>query len=271
MKGTVVIQLADSTRFEADILVSEMDILQMQVGSTAIVSVDAMSDLSLPATVTHISPTATIQSGIVNYKVRVEIQSLEAIAEQRQEARQQIISGLAEGEIPPFLQQAIGEGRLTQEQVDEMLKNGLPEDFSPPEGFSFPGGGNFPGANGSSGDSSGQGQLPSDNLTNFQLRQGLTVTVSIILAESTDVLIVPNGAVSQEGSQNYVQVVSDDGQTEKRAVTTGLSDWQNTEIIDGLSEGEQVIVSGSSSTTSSSSSQQSQSGGLGIFGPGLNR
>ncbi|GAI95589.1 unnamed protein product, partial [marine sediment metagenome] len=52
------------------------DILQVELGGEAWVQVDAMQGLSLPAEVTHISPTATIQSGVVNYKVKVEVESL---------------------------------------------------------------------------------------------------------------------------------------------------------------------------------------------------
>jgi len=39
-----------------------------------------------------------------------------------------------------------------------------------------------------------------------------------------------------------VQVVQADGTTEERLVTTGLSSSQYTEVIDGLSEGEEVTV-----------------------------
>ena len=79
MKGTVAVTLADPDKFEAEILVSEMDIYQVEVGGAATVEADAFSGVIIPATVTHISPTATIQSGVVNYSVTVEVQSLEEI------------------------------------------------------------------------------------------------------------------------------------------------------------------------------------------------
>ena len=61
LKGTVAVAIADPNKFEADILVSEMDISQVKLGGNAIVEVEALSGLSLSANVTHISPTATIQ------------------------------------------------------------------------------------------------------------------------------------------------------------------------------------------------------------------
>jgi len=179
LTGTVAVQLADPNKFEADIMVSEMDILQVKLEGEAWVQVDAMPGLSLPAKVTHISPTATIQSGVVNYEVKVEIQSLESVMQERQGARQKI--------------------------------------SSIPEGF--------------------------------QLREGLTVTVSIAVAEKNNVLLVPNSAIATQGGQTYVQVVSPSGVTEQRAIQTGISNWQHTEVTSGLTEDEQVVVPQGTTTT----------------------
>ncbi len=175
-KGTVAVTLADPTKFEADVMVSEMDILQVKLGGDATVQVDAMQGVSLPAKVTHISPTATIQQGVVNYKVKVEIQSLK----------------------------------------------------------------------------------------DFQLREGLTVTVSILVEEKNDVLLVPNQAIIRRGRQTLVQVLKD-GVIEERAITTGISNWQYTEVTDGLSEGEKVVIP---ETTTPTTSQQ---GGRIPFLPGGGR
>jgi len=217
LKGTVAVQLADPNKFEADILVSEMDILQVKLGGESWVQVDAMLGMSLSAEVTHISPTATIQQGVVNYRVKVEIESLEAVRQERQEAGQEAMQGVTQGGLPEQIRQAIEEGRITQEQVEEMIRQRQQGQ-------------------------GGQQTMPTMPLEGFQLREGLTVTVSILVEERNDVLMVPNAAITSQGGQAYVQVVSPDGTTEERLVTTGLSDWQYTEIIDGLSEGEKVVV-----------------------------
>ena len=214
LKGTVAVELADPNKFEADILVSEMDILQVKLGGEAWVQVDALQGMSLPAEVTHVSPTATIQSGVVNYEVKVKLQSLETIMQDGEQARQ----GLPEGELPDKLKQAIEEGLLTQEEAEEMMKQQQP------------------------GQGEWQGQVSSLNPADFQLREGLTITVSIVIAQRNDVLLVPNGAITSQGGQTYVQVVLPDDTIEDRAVTTGISNWQYTEVTDGLSEGEKVVV-----------------------------
>jgi hypothetical protein len=46
--------------------------------------------------------------------------------------------------------------------------------------------------------------------------------------------------------------MSSDGTIEDRTITTGISDWQYTEVTDGLSEGEQVIVPEGTTTTDTS-------------------
>ena len=104
-------------------------------------------------------------------------------------------------------------------------------------------------------------------MADFQLREGLTVTVSIIIEEATDVLLVPNGAITTQGQQSYVQVLSSDGSIENRAVTTGISNWLYTEVTEGLSEGEQVVVpQGTASTTTTQ--QGGPPGGMMIPGMG---
>jgi multidrug efflux pump subunit AcrA (membrane-fusion protein) len=262
LKGTVAVQLADPNKFEADIMVSEMDILQVKVGGEAWVQVDAMSGMNLPAEVTHISPTATIQSGVVNYVVKVEVQSLEGVAQERQAMRQQMMEDFAAGQIPERLQQAIDEGRITQEQVEAMMEQGPPEGMTPPEGTEFPQG-MSPQQQESQPSSQVSAAIPED----FQLREGLTVTVSVIVEDKTDVLLVPNAAITTQRGQSYVQVVLPDGTTEEREIQTGISDYQFTEVTEGLSEGEQILVPQGTATTTSTTTNRRPQGGIGFFGP----
>jgi len=228
-KGTVAVTIADPNKFEADILVSEIDILQVKLGGEAWVQVDALQGMSLPAEVTHISPTATIQQGVVNYKVKVEVESLEEIMQEQQAARQEATQNIEPGKLPERLRQAIEEGQITQEQAEEMMKQVQQGQ---------------------------QWQVPTAIPEGFQLRQGLTVTVSIIVEQKNDVLLVPNGAITSRGRQTYVQVMSPDGTIEERAVTTGISDWQYTEVISGLSEGQEVVVLQGTATTPTTAQQR---------------
>jgi len=207
LKGTVAVQLADPNEFETEILVNETDIFQVKLGGEARVEIDAIQGLSLPAKVTHISPTATIQQGVVNYKVKVELESLQAVMQERQEMMKQ------------------------RQQAQEAQQPQTPA------------------------------MLPQD----FQLRQGLSVTVSVIVQERNDVLLVPNAAITSQKGQAYVQVVLADGTTEERAIKTGITDYVNTEVTEGLSEGEQVVVP--KATTTTTTQQQRPGGGMQFFRP----
>jgi macrolide-specific efflux system membrane fusion protein len=217
-KGTVAATLADPDEFEVDILVSEMDISEVEKGGRATVQADAISGITFPAEVTYIAPTATIQSGVVNYKVTVEVGSLSDIA--------------------------------------QLLPSGMtpPEGFTPPEGSTPPEGFTPPTGWGNSSVTQAGGTFEA-----IQLRDGLTVTVNIIVDQRTNVLVVPNGAITTLGGRSYVEVLSPDGTIETRAIRTGITDYVNTEVTDGLNEGEKVIVP---EGTTASTQQQ---GGGGMF------
>jgi len=249
MKGTVAVILADPTKFEADVMVGEMDILQVKLEGDATVTVDSMPGLTLPAKVAHIAPTATIQQGVVNYKVTVEIESLEAMQEERQEARQKNMEAVSEGQMPDRLKQAIEEGRISKEQAEEIMKRMQEGGMQP--------GGNQQGA----GTGSQQRQMPALNMNDIQLREGLTVTVSILVDQRKNVLLVPNKAIISSGRDKAVNILKD-GEIEERSIKTDLSDYQNTEVTEGLSEGEEVVIPQKSTKTQTT--QQSGGGGGGM-------
>ncbi|MDP3879561.1 MAG: HlyD family efflux transporter periplasmic adaptor subunit [Dehalococcoidales bacterium] len=250
-KGTVAVQLADPNKFEAEILVSERDIPQVSLGGRATVGVDALPGMSLPAEVTHISPTATISQGVVNYKVKVTLQPIEEIARQRQVSPPAVATGNAtQGELPERLQQSVAAGRITPEQAEEMMRQ-------------FPQGmGRQPGTSGQTGQ-----EVPALSLADFHLREGLTVMVSIIVEQRNNVLLVPNAAITTQGRQTIVQVLGADGTREQRTIETGISDYQFTEVTGGLSEGEQIIVPQGTATTPTTQTRQGQQGGM--FVPGM--
>jgi len=279
-KGTIAVSIADPSRFEASILVSELDILQVKTGDTATVTADAVSNGVFPATVTQISPTATISSGVVNYGVTVELQALTPISTGSGASGNGTVSDNTTG-LSERLQQAVDSGQMTEEQAQQLqqrIESGNftrptttgtagSGSFTPPAGGfgggGFGGGGFFSGSrSGSSSTGQPQSQLPQSVVTDYQLRQGLTVTVSISIAERSDVLLVPNAAVSTSNGTSYVNVEDANGQVTQTKVQTGLSDWQNTEITSGLNEGEKVVVPLDTGPSSSSSFNTRIGGGV---------
>jgi len=71
------------------------------------------------------------------------------------------------------------------------------------------------------------------------LLPGVSADIEIILEAHEGVLEIPTLAIS---NSREVYVFAD-GIVRKREVKTGLSNWKTTEIISGLSEGEEVVIS----------------------------
>ena len=70
----------------------------------------------------------------------------------------------------------------------------------------------------------------------------MSVEVTIITKDEKEVLYVVNRAIIREGSKSYVKVKKASGKVEKKEVVTGFSDGINVEIMEGLSEGDIVLV-----------------------------
>lgn len=77
--------------------------------------------------------------------------------------------------------------------------------------------------------------------TDQQLRIGMTTQNRVIIAEKNDVLVVPTSSLKRQGKETFVEVL-ENGQAVKKGVKTGLTDSLNTEIVEGLQAGEQIIT-----------------------------
>ena len=72
---------------------------------------------------------------------------------------------------------------------------------------------------------------------------GLYAEADMTLENKADVPTIPLQAVNHEGDKNTVFVVDSSGQLEDRTVTLGLQTATDAEVVAGLREGEQVVVS----------------------------
>jgi len=76
-----------------------------------------------------------------------------------------------------------------------------------------------------------------------RLKPGMFADVEIIYNEHSNVLVVPRISVLEKEGRTILFTV-EDGRAKLREVKTGVSDGEKVEIIEGLSEGEGVIVEG---------------------------
>lgn len=77
-----------------------------------------------------------------------------------------------------------------------------------------------------------------------KLRPGGFVNVTAMVAEKSDALLVPEGALVPMGDQQMVMVVGADGAVQPRPVKLGLRQAGKVEVIEGLSAGETVVTAG---------------------------
>jgi len=77
---------------------------------------------------------------------------------------------------------------------------------------------------------------------------GLSCEVQIIVLSKSDVIVVPTAAVTFEGGKAYVNVKNGET-TERREITVGERTSVGYEIVDGLKEGEVILVNRTSSNS----------------------
>jgi len=77
---------------------------------------------------------------------------------------------------------------------------------------------------------------------NSELRVGMSATADIVIARRDNVLLVPDRAIGEDDQGNPIVRVVVDEEVQERPVVIGISDGYQTEIVDGLNEGETVVV-----------------------------
>ncbi len=97
--------------------------------------------------------------------------------------------------------------------------------------------------------------LPPENLFG-----NMAVTVSIIVATKDNALTVPSSAIVSQNGQTVVRIIGQGNTLTFLPVTTGLVSSGKTEVLSGLTEGQEVVTSVTSTAT------QSTSTGASVFG-----
>ncbi|MDF1559362.1 MAG: efflux RND transporter periplasmic adaptor subunit [Bacteroidales bacterium] len=77
-----------------------------------------------------------------------------------------------------------------------------------------------------------------------ELIEGTYAEVYLIGRQAADALTVPNSALMEEFGRLYVFVAHEDGDFDKKYITTGYSDGEKTQVLSGLNEGERIVASG---------------------------
>jgi HlyD family secretion protein len=74
-----------------------------------------------------------------------------------------------------------------------------------------------------------------------RLKVGMSADIEIVTSEKNDTLYVTTFAVMEKDRNKIVYTVQD-GKLNERPVKIGISNWDFTEIIEGIREGEQIVI-----------------------------
>ena len=96
-----------------------------------------------------------------------------------------------------------------------------------------------------------------------QMKVGMNASATIVIEEKKDVLTIPVNALQERKNEVFVYTSqSEDGSLSgEKTVKTGLSDGENVEITEGLSEGDTIYYQKTGNTSSSNNSQMGMPGG----------
>lgn len=96
-----------------------------------------------------------------------------------------------------------------------------------------------------------------------EMKAGMNASATIVIEEKENIVTIPVNALQERGDQIFVYTEQDEegNLSGEQQVTTGLSDGENVEITEGLSEGDVVYYQKTGSVNSDSGSASGMPGG----------
>jgi hypothetical protein len=92
------------------------------------------------------------------------------------------------------------------------------------------------------------------------LREGASASVQLTTGTASSGTVVPTSAIQMLGTRRFVEVLAN-GTVQPTVVTTGIMGPTQTQVLSGLTSGQQVVLADLSSTVTSDSSTSTDSRG----------
>ncbi|MBI4289603.1 MAG: HlyD family efflux transporter periplasmic adaptor subunit [Chloroflexi bacterium] len=213
--STVAVVLVDPSRMRMEAVLDESSVVQVRVGQEAQVSLDALSNAVMKGTVTSIAPVSVVQSGVVNYQMFISLQLGSTSARPSPGAR---TGGQGAG------RQLGGTAQGTAGTRPAGAAPSIPNSRPATDGTT------------------------EQSTQALPVRAGMTAVAEIVTARSDNVLLAPRQAVGGSGRNRTARVIVN-GQVEVRPVQIGRSDDQSVEVVQGLSEGEKLLITAPTTRT----------------------
>jgi HlyD family secretion protein len=205
--GTSLFTMADLSQVQVRARVDETDIGKVKPGQTARVTVEAYSGQSFEGTVLKVEPQAVVEQNVTMFPVLVRLANPDGLLKPGMNADVSMVTDRRESAV------SIPTGAVTTTREAGTAAAALGLDADSVRAV-LRAGGMAAGHTGSAGAASG-GSASSPART--------------------------AGGASSGATRGIVFVRTAQG-PQPRSVTLGLSDWENVEVVGGLSEGEQVYV-----------------------------
>ncbi|MEX0893877.1 MAG: efflux RND transporter periplasmic adaptor subunit [Gemmatimonadota bacterium] len=268
--GTALFTMADLAQMQVSALIAEIDIGRVSAGQPVSVTVDAFPDRPFMGSVQKIEPQAKVEQNVTMFPVIVVLDNAEGLLKPGMSARVEVeimekpgvlgvpndavvnmsdalaagmVLGMSEEAVTQALEAARAAGRTPPARgVGEAAETATADSTSP---AADPGAANRragaggqragadgtapvqrPGADGAAPGQAGQrGQITPEMRERFAAMRGRRAE-----------------AGGNDETRPGVVFVNGPAGPELRMVTFGASDWDNTEVVSGLEEGEAVII-----------------------------
>ncbi|MGO4499076.1 efflux RND transporter periplasmic adaptor subunit [Paenibacillus sp. 2RAB27] len=99
------------------------------------------------------------------------------------------------------------------------------------------------------------------NTAQNDLKYAMTATAEILIQDKKDILVLPIQVVTTTRGKSTVTVKKADGTTEERELKVGIRSKTQVEVLDGVKEGEEVVMPVRRATTTTNQQQQGFPGG----------
>lgn len=253
--GTILLRMADLNEVQVRTLVDETDIGVIEAGLQATIKVEAYPDREFTGNVLQVEPQAVVEQNVTLFAVLTRIQNREGLLKPGMNADVEIVIGarngvlaLANGGIKTVdearaLVDALGlDSELLQQRVETPTEEGTEAGAETNEATAEAG--DSEQADDSGLPSMEQVQAMSQD-ERREFMQGLSAgerqRMFAMFQEQRDARERAERADPASPKPAFVFVETPQGQLTLRPITIGLSDWDYTEIIAGLDEGDVVF------------------------------
>ena len=266
--GTTLFLMANLGEMQVRTLVDETDMGQLEPGMVANVKVEAFSDRTFQGTVEKIEPQAIVEQNVTMFPVIVSIDNRGRLLRPGMNAEVEVMVDEAVNVLlvpnnaivqtsdvgPAAMALGLDVDNMDLTEFMRAGRGGRGGEGRGGQGrrsgeAAQPGGGESRGGRGQSGARSGgaggadfaalRAQLESGEITQEELRARFQGSMSGGFGGGA-----VNGAPPRESRPAVVFVMGADSVTSPRLVQIGLSDWDRTQVVSGVDEGETLVVVG---------------------------